>query len=110
MTHGDHLWARSFGLCSVALGPGAEHRYAGEPEVWVVWSQPRWASYLNEAEASDTKERRFLNGGTIQDPDNDSPTWSTRDHALYDAETAAALVLILEDLYPERVVGALRLK
>ncbi len=102
------LWTRSFGLARVDLGPGAQHVHAGEPEVWVVWTQPGWSSFKNLILA----ERRYLNAGTIADPHGQltRPAWSMRDQALYDSATAAALVLLLEDDYPDRHIGALRLK
>lgn len=101
------LWTRSFGLCKVHLGPGAQYIHAGESETWAVWRH-RVGDVV----------RSWLNAGTLPDDRGqlNRPIWSTHDQALYDGATAVALVLLFEDFYQEDLrfsphrIGAIRLK
>jgi hypothetical protein len=75
-------WMATIGYSSVAMAGGnSKLRAPPDTEVWIVYAE----------KTSTDLSRWYLNGGTM----DGKPTWSKSGHALYTAEQAAALALLL---------------
>lgn len=103
----EPIWMRHIGLCGVELGPGGQGLHAGVDEVWAVYSDMPGMADLYGGRRGE-RQRRWLNGGTLE---GGGPAFSKHHQALFTADTAAALLLLLEDIAtdPDVTVGAVRL-
>lgn len=97
MTFNDPIWMKSVGLHVLSDGASLQKCRALSKKLGHLWG-----IHLSRPDGTRT---RWLNAG--RDPNTNYPTWSTMHVALYTEDQVAAILLVLEDGWPDIVAKKL---